>query len=190
LIAPLSETTSALDGLRVFLAAPFVQLIDQVTGAVTPIWEDRIVRLAAALSGRGATVFSAHINEEFGRSALAPDACVPSDYAAMVACDLVVAYPGNPVSSGVSVELGWASALHKPIYVFDDNAATYSPMIEALWTVTPVLRGAMDASWSSEDIDRMVTAIGAWRPDTVKATGNMPHSLSGRGRLSAGARHG
>lgn len=52
--------------------------------------------------------------------------------------DVILAFPGNPISGGVHIELGWASALHKKIYIFLEKTANYSPLITGLKTVTDV----------------------------------------------------
>lgn len=74
--------------------------------------------------------FLALEREGWGRALMPGDICTPLDFAEMTRCDLVVAYPG--VSCGVGVELGWASALGKPIILLLDQDGDYTPMIREL----------------------------------------------------------
>ncbi len=66
------------------------------------------------------------------------DECTLDDFKEMNESDVILAFPGNPISGGVHIELGWASALHKKIYIFLEKTANYSPLITGLKTVTDV----------------------------------------------------
>ncbi|MEV6115159.1 hypothetical protein AB0L59_22225 [Streptomyces sp. NPDC052109] len=149
-------------GLRVFLAAPFVQFIDPADGVVRPQWRQRLSALREALLDAGHAVFNAHHNEGWGEWGLPPQECVPSDFRAMQCADLVLAYPGTPPSTGVALELGWASALRKPVALLLDPGTAYSPMISALGEVSPVLQLPFDGSWSAQCLDGAVHTALDW----------------------------
>ncbi|MGW1293036.1 hypothetical protein [Streptomyces sp. NPDC002533] len=153
---------SLTGGLRVFLAAPFVQFIDPADGVVQPHWRQRLSALRGALLDAGHAVFNAHHNEGWGEWGLPPQECVPSDFRAMQCADLVLAYPGTPPSTGVALELGWASALRKPVALLLDPNTTYSPMISALGEISPVLQLPFDGSWSVQCLDRVVRTALDW----------------------------
>ncbi|MEU3372079.1 hypothetical protein ABZ734_16645 [Streptomyces sp. NPDC006660] len=152
----------ATPGLRVFLAAPFVQFIEADNGVVSPLWRARLSSLRDALLDAGHAVFNAHHNEGWGEWGLPPQECVPSDFRALQCADLVLAYPGTPASSGVALELGWASAMRKPVALLLDPGTAYSPMISALGEVSPVLPLDFDGSWSEPSVRAAVAAALGW----------------------------
>lgn len=91
-------------------------------------------------------VLSSHVYENFGGMDVrgkSREVCA-RDYQWMQECDLFLAiFPldskGNAIStSGTCVELGWASAMGKPIVVVRDSAPKYSHLIVGLDAVTQV----------------------------------------------------
>jgi nucleoside 2-deoxyribosyltransferase len=127
-----------LAGLRVFLAAPYSQWMSVTEGRVADEWRVPLERLRRALIEAGARVFSAHHNEDWGAGWLPADQCTPADFLAMRATDLVVAVLGEPLSGGVAVELGWASAFTKPVVLVGARSGARSPLVAGLGTITPV----------------------------------------------------
>jgi nucleoside 2-deoxyribosyltransferase len=121
---------------RVFLAAPFTQLIGADTGTVDAGWRNQIGALYDALRGRGYSVFLAHDREAWGEGLMTPSQCTPLDHKEMVNADVVCAYPGAPPSYGVHVELGWASAMGKPLLLLLDAGTAYSPLLSGIGEVT------------------------------------------------------
>lgn len=79
-------------------------------------------------------VFLALEREDFGRATMEDHVCTPLDYEAMKESDYFIALPED--SMGVAVEIGWASALRKKIVVIQDDRFTYSPLINAIGTIT------------------------------------------------------
>ncbi|SEB98779.1 hypothetical protein SAMN05216532_0114 [Streptomyces sp. 2231.1] len=148
-------------GLRVFLAAPFAQFIDPADGLVQPEWRQRLSALRTALLNAGHAVFNAHYNEGWGEWGLSAQECVLSDFRALQCADLVLAYPGTPASTGVALELGWASALRKPAALLLDPATVYSPMIAALGEVSPVLSLPF-GDWTEESVNDAVHSALDW----------------------------
>lgn len=91
-------------------------------------------------------IISSHIYEDFGKmdvSGKYQEVCF-RDYQWMRECDLFLAIlpldsEGKVIStSGTSVELGWASALGKPIILVRDPAPKYSHLVAGLDVVTQV----------------------------------------------------
>lgn len=161
---------------RVFLAAPFAQWLSE-DGLVDPIWRTRFSVLRQGFLDAGMPVFSAHHNERWGASWLPAEVCVPNDFRAMETCDVVCAYLGTPASAGVCIELGWASAMRKPILLVLDCGPKYSQMIEGLATVTHMRELVLADGWvdstTSEILEATVTLVEdgasrgrtAWRAD-------------------------
>lgn len=67
-----------------------------------------------------------------------PHQCTYLDFEGIKESDVIVAYPGSPISGGVHIELGWASALNKPIVLLLKKDEEYSPLIIGLHTKTSV----------------------------------------------------
>ncbi|MGL5405849.1 MAG: phosphotransferase [Propionibacteriaceae bacterium] len=118
-------------GKKIFLAAPYSQWMDKDMVALLPERKRDIELVRQRLLACGAAVFNAHYNEDWGRSWLSADVCTPLDHAAVTQSDVILAFIGNPPSGGVYVELGWSSALGKPILV----VAMYAEetLISAMW---------------------------------------------------------
>jgi nucleoside 2-deoxyribosyltransferase len=128
----------------------------------------------AALHDSGHRVLSAHIFENFGKmdvSGKFQEIC-SRDYQWMQQCDVFVAIlpldaDGNVIfSSGTAVELGWASAMDKPIILVCDPAPKYSHLsmgLDAIARVTKVdinradlaqfLRGEINRVIKYNDVD-------------------------------------
>lgn len=123
----LSDSESAFKG---FLACPISQHLRGSVLELPPEYERFIRDIYAAVRSGCDEVFLALEREGWGRSLMPGEICTPLDFAEMQRCNVVVAYPG--ASCGVAVELGWASALGKPLILLLDPAATYSPIIREL----------------------------------------------------------
>ncbi|MGH3717729.1 MAG: nucleoside 2-deoxyribosyltransferase [Pseudonocardiaceae bacterium] len=142
---------------RVFLAAPFAQWLSE-DGLVDPTWRDRLSMLRQGFLDAGMPVFSAHHNERWGAGWLPAEVCVPNDFRAMETCDVVCAYLGTPASAGVCIELGWASAMRKPILLVLDRGIKHSQMIKGLTTVTRVRELVLAGGWTASATSEIFNA--------------------------------
>jgi nucleoside 2-deoxyribosyltransferase len=116
--------------MRVFLAFPFTDLVRSDTGMLHTPAIDFISVTVEALKEAGHSVFSAHAREEWGLNLFTPEMAAPADFEEMRRADIVVAFPGHdPISGGVHVELGWASALGKPMVLYLNQGTEYSPLV-------------------------------------------------------------
>ncbi len=147
---------------RVFLAAPLMRLTGPADSVVTLASRTRLTALRSSLLRSGAAVFSAHHSDAWTVDGRAPEPRVPSDYRAMQTADLVFAYVGAPLSAGVSLELGWGSALRKPIVLLVDEAITHNPLIATIEQVAPVLPLVFDDSWSQDSLRHIVETALDW----------------------------
>ncbi|GGL42369.1 nucleoside 2-deoxyribosyltransferase [Planomonospora parontospora] len=145
-------------GSRVFLAAPYSQWMDPSTGLVETRFRERLDRLRRGFLDRGAQVFSAHHNEQWGAGWLPAEECTPADFQAMRVADVVCAVIGSPPSGGVAVELGWASALGKPILVVTDEGGACTPMIRGIHTVTRAAFVTAGPDWTDAFADTVIDA--------------------------------
>lgn len=137
------KETSAAVGVRtrttrVFLAAPFTQLIDQNSGSVDDFWRSQLLAVGEGIRELGHSPFLAHLREEWGDRLMPPEVCTPLDYQEMVAADIVCAVIGAPPSNGVHIELGWASAMRKPILLVLQPGVRYTPLLHGVAQLTQV----------------------------------------------------
>ncbi|MEU6482229.1 hypothetical protein ABZ858_36260 [Streptomyces sp. NPDC047017] len=174
-----APTGGALTGLDVFVGGPIQHAILN-TGFVGGL-QDAITTAINTVSEQGATVFSAHTVEKFGEqtAAFTPEQVSVRDFRWMKKCDVFV--PILPLlddgtlrrTDGTHIELGWATALGRPIVVitkqpfaesashllkglhrvgdvqvidFDDFAQKPSLLIDAVLTATEQQREAIVAS--------------------------------------------
>lgn len=106
-----------------------------------------------------ADIFLAHFREKWGKELMTADECTFDDFKEMKESDVVLAFPGNPISGGVHIELGWASALNKKIYLFLEKNASYSPLIEGMKTITDVRIVELPENYTIETVLNAVEEI-------------------------------
>ena len=141
----------------VFLAGPFKALVDKATGAMREFDRGRLETLIAALEAAGFTVYNAHRREGWGAAFLSPADCTRLDFEEIAGCTVFVAFPGAPASPGTHIEIGWASALGKPIVLLLEDGADYAFLVRGLHTVAAVEYLTLGPG---EDItERVVSAV-------------------------------
>ena len=122
--------------MHIFVAFPFSQLIEEKTGLVHNEYIDFLDKLRKTILEEGHDVFLAHYRENWGKELMGPMECTPDDFLKMKGTDLVLAFPGCPISGGVHIELGWASALGKRLVLFLKDKWEYSPLVMGISTIT------------------------------------------------------
>lgn len=126
-----SSNSQSLAGLDVFVGGPIQHAI-LPAGFAMPVRTPIAAALAVA-EDHGARTFSAHRAEEFGAKTgdFTPAQVSIRDFRWMTKCDVFV--PVLPVvddqlvrTDGTHIELGWASALGRPIVIVTDQPFTAS----------------------------------------------------------------
>jgi hypothetical protein len=120
-----------------FVAARFTTAI-QDTG-FDPELKANISAIHDELYRLGFSVESAHIEEAYGASLDNPHVFIKRDISAISGCDLFIALlDGNCISSGVCIELGWASLLRKNILLIHPKGFPFNinPMVVGLFSLT------------------------------------------------------
>jgi hypothetical protein len=122
--------------MRIFFACPFSKYLALNGGPPTldAGFAAFLVRVETALSTDGHEVFLAHRVEEFGAKLRPPHICTPCDMLELQRADCVVALPDD--SYGVHIELGWATAMNKPIILLLPNRGpATTPLLQGLGSV-------------------------------------------------------
>lgn len=145
--------------MKVFLALPFSQFCENDKDEVEDCNKWFFKDLTKKVKELGLEYFLAHEREDWGAKYKSAEESTLIDFNAMKTSDLVVAVPGNPISGGVHIELGWASTMNKKILMFLDKDKEYSPMIEGLNSVTDVKYFFYQELISIELINEIISAI-------------------------------
>ena len=145
--------------MNIFLAMPFAGLCDPKTGEVTDEFRSFFESLKQIVISRGHTYYLAHEREDFGRLYKGPLECVPFDFDGLKNCDVMMVVLGNPISGGVHIEMGWASAMKKNMHIFLDESVRYSPVVHGLVTLTNVTYHKASGFPSDELLESISKAI-------------------------------
>ncbi|MDN7675116.1 nucleoside 2-deoxyribosyltransferase [Burkholderia oklahomensis] len=125
---------------RMFLGGPFKSLVDKHTGVMPEDSINLFRRVIDHFEDRGWDVHCAHRREHWGREFMTPAVCTKTDYEQISLCDYFVAFPGAPASPGTHIELGWASALGKPIVLLLEAGREYAYLVRGLDEITRIER--------------------------------------------------
>jgi hypothetical protein len=126
----LPMTESGLPNRRmVFIGGPFTGLICPETRLLLPTWRNRYSRLIGLFESESWEVRNAHRREAWGEDIMPPAVHVKLDFEDIRACDLFIAFPGYPASPGTHVEIGWASALGKPMVLLLEEDHPYGSLV-------------------------------------------------------------
>lgn len=144
----------------VFVAGPFFKLVDSVTGRMPHGQRERFERLIDHFESSGCLVFNAHKREKWGEAFLEPDEFTRLDYDEIAASDVLVAVPGPPDSLGTHIELGWASALGKPIVLLLERDEDYARMIYGLRRIAPTaIVQTVDGRFEMSALDEALVSV-------------------------------
>lgn len=113
--------------MKIFIGGP-IQFLTEDT-SLLPTMKVLIESLIHEMKARGLTVYNAHLVEQFGTTTHQwnPQSIAQRDLEWMQQCDVFIAlFPqceggGVVRTDGTHVELGWASALKKPIILVVDR---------------------------------------------------------------------
>jgi nucleoside 2-deoxyribosyltransferase len=132
-----SNSNSTAKRYVVFLAAPYSNRFDPATDRKDTDLKITLENILNILKSNGYEIRSAHIREDWGNKLMKPADFVPVDYKWIKESDLVIAYVDG-TSSGLYIELGWASVLGKNIIILHKEGTHFSPMLSGLNTITNV----------------------------------------------------
>lgn len=142
---------------KMFLAGPFKALVDADSHVMGDAAISKYTSIIDFFETQGWDVHCAHRREHWGREFMEPSECTRIDYTEIAACDVFVAFPGAPASPGTHIEIGWASAWHKPIVLLLDEGAEYAFLVRGLSAVADVQMITIDPEQPTGP--RILTAI-------------------------------
>ncbi|MDM0027081.1 nucleoside 2-deoxyribosyltransferase [Variovorax saccharolyticus] len=144
---------------KIFLAGPFKALVNKKTNAMSPIEIARFMTIIVHFENKGWTVHCAHRREKWGKEFMTPEECTSVDFSEIKKCDYFVAFPGSPASPGTHVELGWASALGKPIILLLEKNKEYAFLVQGLGEVSPVITIEYENSIDPSIVENAINTI-------------------------------
>lgn len=134
------------DRKTIFVGGP-IQHASESGGRFNRCLKRLVLQVVGTLEKAGYRVLSAHVAEDFGNLPLVNSAeLVVRDYSWMQLCDVYIAlfiknsFQKYIRSDGTHVEIGWASAMHKPIIVLGDDIPSEqnSHLVRGLGAISPV----------------------------------------------------
>lgn len=144
--------------MKVFIAMPYSQLCDENYN-LKPKYKNFCQKLTGKIKNLGWDYFLAHERENWGKDYCSAEESTQIDFDTIKDSDLIVMIPGNPISGGVHVELGWASANNKKINLFLKKDADYSPMVTGIGCLTEANYYYYDNDYSDELIEKIIASI-------------------------------
>lgn len=144
--------------MNVFLASPFSQFCE---GEEDVIVKNRwfFEKITKILKELNVDYFCSQEREEWGEKYISPDESIKEDVNGIKQCDLFIGIPGNPISGGVHVEIGWASAFSKKMILFLEKNIEYSPMVLGLPSICDCKFVFYDNLISDKTVDLIIDAI-------------------------------
>lgn len=115
--------------MEMFLAAPYMQYFTPATG-VELDFQDKVLGLVSAIQRRGVTVLSAFVRENWIADVDNPADAVDYDFRGISRAEFVMAFLENDNPSyGVLVEIGYAAALKKRLYIISRMTQAQAPYL-------------------------------------------------------------
>ncbi|MDD3048397.1 MAG: hypothetical protein PHQ89_00180 [Bacilli bacterium] len=124
--------------MKIFISCPFSGILDKNSGLVKKEYRFFFDTIINFLESNNIDYYLAIKREDFGKNYISAAEATISDFQGVQNCDILFVIPGNPISGGVHIELGWASAFNKKIYIFLEKDAKYSPVLMGLNSLTNV----------------------------------------------------
>lgn len=113
---------------KIFIACPISKYL--VADGISKDFEIFIKNIYEYCQEISSTTFLALDREEYGKKKMYGADCTTADFNEMQNTDLLIAFPED--SMGVSVELGWASALGIETLVFIDKKYKQSELVKSI----------------------------------------------------------
>ena len=127
--------------MKIFISCPFTGLCDDHRYEVKEEYKKFFNQLVALMEKMHCEYYLAIKRENWRLDHKGPEECTKSDFEGVKDSDILIIIPGNNISQGISggvhIELGWASAMHKKMYILLEDNFKYSPVLLGLNTLSP-----------------------------------------------------
>jgi nucleoside 2-deoxyribosyltransferase len=150
----------------VFVAGPFWALVGKEGGQVSGTARVHIETVLRHYDDMGVKVYNAHRRESWGLAFLEPEEYSKLDFDEISTCDVVVAFPGVPASPGTHIEIGWASAMDKPLVLLLEQDVEYAGLIEGLSSFRRCELVRFDKVVDTDALDAAVARVIETRDET------------------------
>ena len=127
---------------KTFIACPISKYL--TNDGIDKNFEEFIKEIYAFIKTISKNVFLALEREEYGKNKMYGSDCTISDYKEMLNADLLIAIPED--SMGVSVEIGWASALKIKTIVIVDKKYRQSELVKSINSIVDGKRIDIDTT--------------------------------------------
>jgi len=115
--------------MKIFFAAPYMQYFSPEVG-VDIDYRKRIDNIMSVFKKKPIIVYSAYARENWVADIDSPEDAVDYDFRSIEKSDILIAFLGDTIpSSGVILEIGFAAALKKRIYLFHRTALDALPFL-------------------------------------------------------------
>jgi nucleoside 2-deoxyribosyltransferase len=125
--------------MKIFLSAPYLQYFSSDAG-MNENYRNRMSKIIDVIKEKRITVLSAHIRKSFEVGVDTPEEAVEYDFCGIKNADFLIAFIGDDVPSyGVLMEIGFAAAHKKRIYLFYRATINSLPFLTRglnIWTET------------------------------------------------------
>jgi nucleoside 2-deoxyribosyltransferase len=139
-----------------FIAAPFSTRFNPSNGIYDSDLRRTLETIISVLRLKGYLVRSSHIREHWGNKIMHPSEFVPLDYKSIKESDILLAYIDD-CSTGLYIELGWASSLGKNILILLKADIQYSPMLRGLHNICKTeIFTFRDTKALLQDLDKVI----------------------------------
>lgn len=126
--------------MKVFISCPFTGLCKDENYEIKDEYKPFFEKMIKEFEKINVDYYLAIKRENWGIEHKGPEECTLSDYEGIKSSDFLIVIPGNKMSKGISggvhIELGWASALKKKIYILKEDNFQYSPVVMGLSKLT------------------------------------------------------
>lgn len=137
----------------IFVGAPLTAFVGSGQ-QFDPTARDTIEDVLRAIAAIGWRVSSAHVEEKWGKEMLAPAATLMRDLSAIDAADVVLFLLLDAPSPGMNLELGYALAVRKPIFMLGAHSH-HMGFLGAGVVEAGLARSVRDAAELASHLDRM-----------------------------------
>lgn len=144
--------------MKVFFAIPYSQLCNEKY-EVKKEYRIFLEKLVNETKRLGCDYFLAHERENWGKEYSSAEESTQIDFNTIKNSDLVCVIPGVPNSSGVHVEIGWASANKRKMIIFLKKDYHYSPMVTGIHKITNVQYHYYDEDFGEDLLNSIIDCI-------------------------------